>query len=331
MNERNQLTYSIVILVLVTAVGVVGYQRIEGWSYFDSLYMTVITLATIGYGEVRPLSQDGRMFTIFLILLGVGAVAYAIRNATKAMLEGELREVLGRRKVERKIKALKNHYIVCGYGRMGKIVCKELLIRHVPFVVIENSTDVLSGLSDESALLIQGDSTQDHVLEEAGVRRAKGLISVLSSDADNLYVVLSARSMNEKLIIVARSGTDGSEQKLLRAGANKVVSPYHIGGTRIAHAMLKPAVVDFLELATQSENLELQMEELTVGEGSSFAHRTLNDCGIRRELNVIIVAIKRIGGHMEFNPTADTFLRAGDTLIVLGQGEQLKKLEKLMG
>lgn len=331
MNERGQLKYSILILVLVTAIGMLGYQRIEGWSYFDSLYMTVITLATIGYGEVRPLSQAGRMFTISLIFLGVGAVAYAVRNATKVMLEGELRGILGRRKVERRIKALKNHYIVCGYGRMGKIVCKELLARRVPFVIIENSADVLSGLSDEGVLMIQGDSTQDHVLEEAGVGRAKGLISVLSSDSDNLYVVLSARSMNEKLMIVARSGTDGSEQKLLRAGANKVVSPYHIGGMRIAHAMLKPAVVDFLELATQSENLELQMEELTIGEGSSFAHKTLNDCGIRRELNVIIVAIKRIDGHMEFNPTADTVLKAGDTLIVLGQGEQLKKLEKLMG
>lgn len=331
MNERGRLRYSILILVLVTATGVLGYQRIEGWSYFDSLYMTVITLATIGYGEVRPLSQTGRMFTILLIFLGVGAVAYAVRNATKVMLEGELREVLGRRKVERKIRALKNHYIVCGYGRMGKIVCKELLARRVPFVVIENNADVLSGLGDEGVLLIQGDSTQDHVLEEAGVVRARGLISVLSSDADNLYVVLSARSMSEKLMIVARSGTDGSEQKLLRAGANKVVSPYHIGGSRIAHAMLKPAVVDFLELATQSENLELQMEELTVGEGSSFARKTLNDCGIRRELNVIIVAIKRREGHMEFNPTADTIMEAGDTLIVLGQGEQLKKLERLMG
>ncbi|MBI2875463.1 MAG: TrkA family potassium uptake protein [Candidatus Tectomicrobia bacterium] len=214
---------------------------------------------------------------------------------------------------------------------MGKIVGRELLARRVSFVVIENSPDVLGGIGSQNILWIQGDATQDSVLEEAGVKHARGLIAVLSSDADNLYLVLSARRMNERLMIVARAGTDGSEQKLLRAGADRVVSPYHIGGMRIAHAMLKPAVVDFLELATQSENLELQMEELTVGKESSLANMMLGDCGIRRDHNAIVVAIKRSNGHMEFNPTADTILRPGDTLIVLAQGEQLKRLEALVG
>ena len=304
-----------------------GYCVIEGWTIFDSLYMTVITLATIGYQEVRPLSYTGRAFTIVLIFFGVGVVAYAINNGIRAVFEGEFQKALGRRKLEKKLKNLKNHFIVCGYGRMGQIICRELKAHNVPFVVIEKELQEID--ADEETPFLYGDATKDELLKKAGIERARGLISVLSTDAQNLFVVLSARELNPNLLIVARAGEEGSEQKLLRAGADRVVSPYHIGGLRIAHTVLKPAVVDFLEFATKSGNFELQMEEIVVGEDSAFANKTIHEAGIGRELGVIVVAIKRKDGEMKFNPVHNTRIKPGDTLIAIGETEKLKTLETL--
>ncbi|MDH4028287.1 MAG: TrkA family potassium uptake protein, partial [Nitrospirota bacterium] len=198
------------------------------------------------------------------------------------------------------------------------------------FIVVEKTSDVIASM-DKDLLSLQGDSTQDNVLKDAGIERALGLISVLSSDADNLYVVLSARGLNPKLRIVARASEEGAEQKLLRAGADKVISPYHLGGLRIAHTVLKPAVVDFIEFATKSGNLELQMEEIRVKESSHILDRSLDECGIRKNLGIIIVAIKRSTGEMEFNPTSTSVIRQGDTLVAMGETRQLEALEKLVG
>lgn len=324
---RKRLIFALIFITLIIAVGSAGYIFIEGWNCLDSLYMTVITIASVGFKEVHDLSPNGRIFTIILIICGVGSVAYALTAVAKIVLEGEIKEIFGRKRLEKKIKELKNHYIVCGYGRMGKIICRELRAKNIKFVAIEKKLDIF--VEKEDLLIFEGDATKDEILKEAGIERAKGLISVLPTDAENLFVVLSARELNPDLFIVARAGEEGSEQKLLRAGADRVVSPYHIGGLRIAHTVLKPAVVDFIEFATKSGNIDLQMEELTVQEGSKLAGLTLDECGIGRDLGIIIVAIKKTTGDMKFNPTFRTSIKAGDTLIALGEISKLKILEDI--
>lgn len=325
---KRQFSYSILLILAVIFVGTTGYILIEGWPVLDALYMTIITITTVGYREVHALSARGMVFTIFLIVFGVGTILYTLNNAAKVVIEGELRHVFGRRKLEKKIKGLKDHYIICGYGRMGKVICRELREKGAKFVVVEKEMSV-TDIFDGDMLFIQGDATRDEVLKETGIEKAKGLISVLSTDAENLYVVLSARVLNPKLNIVARAGEEGSEQKLLRAGADRVVSPYHIGGLRIAHTLIKPAVVDFIEFATKSGNIDLQMEEINVMAGSKVANTTLDECGIGRELGIIIVAIKGSGGDMKFNPTYKTTIKQGDILIALGERSRLKLLEDM--
>lgn len=324
---RKKLILSLALIILIISFGTSGYMFLENWGFLDSLYMTIITLGSVGYREVHDLSQSGRIFTILLIIGGVGTVLYALNNGAKIILEGELQEIFGRKRLEKKIKDLKDHYIICGFGRMGKIICRELKEKNIKFIVIENKVDVLEDKGD--VLVFVGDATKDEVLKTVGIERAKGLISVLPTDAENLYVVLSARELNPALFIVARSGEEGSEQKLLRAGANRVVSPYHIGGLRIAHTVLKPAVVDFIEFATNSGNIDLQMEEITIQEDSKLVAQTLDECGFGRELGIIIVAIKRPSGDMSFNPTFRTAINAGDTLIALGESSKLKVLEDM--
>jgi voltage-gated potassium channel len=228
---KKRVVFSVILLSTVIITGTLGYTLIEGWDLFDSFYMTIVTLTTIGYEEVHRLSRAGRVFNIFMILYGVGVVAYTVNFLIRSILEGEIQEVLGRRSMKNKLKKTKDHYIVCGYGRMGHIICKELASNNIPFVVIEKEPVELD--EDDETLIIRGDATVDDVLLSAGIATAKGLISVLSSDAHNLFVVLSARGLNAGLQIVARAGDEGAEQKLVRAGADRVMSPYHIGGLRI--------------------------------------------------------------------------------------------------
>jgi voltage-gated potassium channel len=330
MNPKQRIIFLVILIIGVISSGTIGYSLIEGWTFFEALYMTIITLTTVGYMEVHPLSNAGRFFTIALILTGVGSMLYSLSIGAKLLLEGELRELMGRRKLSKKIEKLENHYIICGYGRMGKIICREMIQSNAPFIIAEKDPGVIASI-DKDILAIQGDSTQDAVLKEAGIERAKGLISVLSTDADNLYVVLSARGLNPKLRIVARASEEGVEKKLMRAGADSVVSPYFIGGLRIAHTILKPAVVDFIEFATKSGNIELQMEEIQVKESSSITDKALDECGIRKEMGIIIVAIKRESGEMEFNPKSTSIIRKGDTLVAMGETKQLKALEDLVG
>lgn len=322
---RRKFIIAVGLVFLVASFGTAGYMLIEGWDFADSLYMTVITLASVGFKEVHDLSLFGRIFTIVLIIGGVGTVAYALTAGAKIILEGELQEVYGRRRLEKKIKEMKDHYIVCGYGRMGKIICRELREKNIKFIVVEKQSDIHRDSDD--LLVYIGDATRDEILKELGIEKAKGLVSVLPTDAENLFVVLSARGLNPKLFIVARAGEEGSEKKLVRAGADKVVSPYHIGGLRIAHTVLKPAVVDFIEFATKSGNIDLQMEEVLIRESSKLVGKSLDECGIGRELGIIIVAIKKPDGAMKFNPTFKSAIKSGDTLIALGESSKLKHLE----
>jgi len=324
---RKRLILVLGLIGFIVSFGTIGYMVVEGWGFLDSLYMTVITLTTVGYKEVKELSSSGRWFTIILIISGVGTMLYALRIGAKFLLEGEIQELFGRSRLEKKIKELKDHYIICGYGRMGRIIAKELKGEQVKFVAIEKTPGLYE---KEEALILVGDATRDDILKEAGIERAKGLISVLPTDAENLYVVLSAKGLNPYLFIVARAGEEGSEQKLLRAGADRVISPYHTGGLRIAHTVLKPAVVDFIEFATKSGNIDLQIEEIPIPGGSELTGLTLDQCGIGRDLGVMIVAIKKPTGDMKFNPTFRTVIEPGDTMIALGEASKLKILEKMV-
>jgi len=324
---RRRIIFSFGLIALVISFGTAGYMALERWDLLDSLYMTIITLTTVGFKEVHDLSFQGKIFTIILIIGGVGTVLYALSTGAKFVLEGELQEIFGRKRLEKKLKDLKDHYIVCGFGRMGKIIARELKHEELDFVVIEKNGGILDDKGD--ILIIQGDATKDEILKKTGIEKAKCLISVLPTDAENLYVVLSARGLNPGLLIVARAGEEGSEKKLLRAGADRVVSPYHIGGLRMAHSVLKPAVVDFIEFATKSGNIDLQIEEITIQEGSGLVGNTLDQCGIGRDLGIIVVAIKQQSGEMKFNPTYLSIIAAGDTLIAVGEETKLKTLEEM--
>ncbi|ORJ58271.1 potassium channel family protein [Geothermobacter hydrogeniphilus] len=329
MDPVRHLRFSLLTLVAVIGFGTVGYSLLEGWAPFDALYMTVITLSTVGFREVRTLSPEGKAFTILLIIFGAGIIAYAVGSLIRLTVEGQLRQLLGRKKLQKQIAKLQGHYIVCGYGRIGALICREFSARPLPFVVVEKDPVLCGRLSDDGILFVAGDATDDATLEAAGIRKANGLITAVTSDTENVYITLTARGLNPNLFILARAGEEGSELKLRRAGASKVISPYVIGATRMAQAILRPSVVDFIEIATADHNLELQMEEVTVGRESSLAGQTLLTSGIRKDLGTIIVGIKKRDGTMVFNPASETVIAAGDILITLGERPAIENLERI--
>jgi voltage-gated potassium channel len=312
------LNIAILVLLILLAGGTAGYVLIEGWETIDGLYMTLITLTTIGFGEVRPLSPAGKLFTMILILFGVGTAAAVWSSATRFITEGSLRDVLGRNKMEKKVSRLQNHYIICGYGRMGKLIAAELSRNNVSFVVLEKDETLVNSLTAEGVLSIMGDATDDTVLAHCGIERATGLVAVLKSDADNVYVTLSARGMSSSLFIVSRAADDNSEGKLKRAGADRVVLPYTIGGMKIAQAILRPTILEFIDQVGGGRAQDLMLDEVHVDADSPYVDLPLNESNIRQQLGVIILAIKPAGGAMQINPRADQVIRNGDTLICLG-------------
>ncbi|HQD35848.1 MAG TPA: potassium channel protein [Thermodesulfovibrio thiophilus] len=325
---HSKFIFIFVLLVIMLGIGTTGYMIIEDMNFIDALYMTVITLATVGFKEVKELGPSGKIFTIFLILGGFGVFTYTLTTGARIIIEGEIKEVFKKRKMKKKIEELSGHYIVCGYGRMGSIIVKELMASNVKVVVIEKNKSNLP--ESDIFIYVEGDATNDEILKNAGIEKADGLLTVLPSDAENLYVVLSARELNPNLLIVARAINKEAEHKLKRAGANKVVSPYFIGGLKIAHTVLRPNVVDFLEFATRSEYLEIQIEEVEVSPQSSLVGKTIAQTEIGRDIGVIIVGIKRVDGTMQFNPNSQTLIQERDILIVIGQTEKLVILEKIV-
>lgn len=329
MDPVRHLRFSLCTLVAVIGFGTLGYAMIEGWGTFDALYMTVITLATVGFKEVHELSDEGKAFTIVLIIFGAGIIAYAVGSMIQFMVEGQLRSILGRKKLEKQISKLHGHYIICGYGRIGTLICREFQAKPLPFVVVEQNPLLCERLSNDGHLFVQGDATDDETLISAGILRASGLITAVTSDTANVYITLTARGLNPELFILARAGEEGSEKKLKRAGATKVISPYTIGATRMAQAVLRPSVVDFIEIATAGQSMELQLEEIVVQPSSQLVDNTLVTSGIRRDLGVIIVGIKKRAGQMAFNPVPTTLIEAGDVLITLGQASAIQNLEQI--
>ncbi|MFV9646731.1 MAG: potassium channel family protein [Desulfobacterales bacterium] len=321
---------ALILLGLVLLIGTAGYAVIEGWKILDAIYMTVITITTVGYGEVRAVSPTGRVFTIALICMGMGIIAYTLGMVAQVMVELQVRSIFGRKKLGLKIKSIKNHYVLCGYGRIGRIISQELKASRIPLLVIDSNPDSKQGLEQQDIPYIIDDATSEDVLIEAGIERAKGLISVVLSDADNLFITMTARGLNPGLFILARAEEEKSHKKLLRAGANRVVLPYLIGGQKMAHTITKPAVADFLELTVHDKSIELEMGEVLVKDRSRLKGVTLADSGIRQEMNVIIVAIRKENGEMAFNPSSETRIETGDTLIALGPDNDLKKLSAIL-
>lgn len=315
-------------MLFVLTVGTLGYKILEGWTWLDGFYMTVITITSIGFREVHDLSDSGRLFTILVILMGFGVVAYGAATMTRFMIEGEVEKILSRRQSMKAIERIKNHFIICGFGRMGSFVCRELHLRGIPFVVVERSPEVQTKVVQAGYFLSPGDATEEDVLLAANVRTARGLVAVLDSDASNVYTVLTARELNPDLQITARAAEESAIKKLTRAGADKVLSPYQTGGFRIVMGILKPTVMSFLEVAMDYEHLDLQLEEVKVGEKSIYCGKTLLETGIRRDLNLIIIAVKKKNGEMVFNPGPQTVIECHDTLITLGERTKLEALAK---
>jgi voltage-gated potassium channel len=309
--------------------GALGYHLTEGWSAFDSLYMAVITLTTIGFSEVHPLSNAGRSFTMVLSLSGIFTIFFATSEILRSWASGELRALMGRQRFEKAMSKLRDHVIVCGYGRMGRLVCQELSRVEVPFIILDNSPERLADFALKGGVPLHVDATNDESLRRAGIDKARALVTVLPSDADNLFITMSARLLNEKLPIISRAEEEATASKLMRAGASRVVSPYVIGGARVAQAILQPAVLDFIDVATRSEHLELQLEEVVVAPTSQLAGRSIADTRIRTDLNVIIVALKSPGSRMSFNPKDDAVIQSGETLVMLGAREQLNRIERM--
>jgi voltage-gated potassium channel len=321
---------AILVLMFILLFGTFGYMLIERWAFLDSLYMTVITITTVGYREVAAVSLEGRVFTIFLIFSGVGIIAYILGIVAQTMIDFQVRAIIGRRKLGRILKTIKNHYIICGFGRIGRIISRELNANKIPLVIIDSAKEINQDLEEEGIPFIIDDATSEDVLIEAGVERAKGLISVVASDADNLFITMTARGLNHDLFISARADKEHTEKKLLRGGANRVVMPYLIGGQKMAQTIIKPAVSDFIEFAINDNEIGLEINELKVGADSRLKGLTLVESGIRQELDVIIVAVRKTDGEMSFNPSSQTRIEDGDILIALGRTRDLSKLAEIL-
>jgi voltage-gated potassium channel len=314
-------------LVALVLIGMAGFHFLEGWSWFDGFYMVLTTITTIGYGEVHHLSPLGRIFNTFIIITGVALVLLFFGGATQALLEFELQSVFGRRRMDREISRLSDHFILCGAGRVGRSAARELARKPLPFVIVDSDADKLARYSAEGWLTLAGDATHASVLQQAHVERARGLVASTTTDATNIYIILTARSLNPKLNIIARASEEEAEKHLLKAGASHVISPYNFAGYRIAQTFMRPHVVDFFDTA-MNQHLPLEIEEVQVQSGSRFAGQTLENSRIRQEMGVIVLAIKGEGSRMRFNPPSDATIHEGDHLIAMGDPDGLRRLEQ---
>ncbi len=327
METTRHFIISILLAALLIIIGTIGYIVIEDWSALDALYMTVITLATVGYGEVHPVSDVGHVYTIILIITGVGFFLYVAGAVIQFMVEGRVRLLLGRRRLDRKIARMKHHYILCGYGRIGKVICSKLLQDNRPVVVIDQNAGLVETLDGLGFTYLCGDATDEDVLLKAGIHQARALIAALGTDTDNVFLVLTGRQLSPELHIIARAGTEQAKAKLTAAGANTVESPYEIGAASMAQRIIRPTVTNFLDLAFAESNTDIQVEEIPVAQCSPLNGVTLEKSGIRQKYNLIIIAIKKHDDRMIFNPSFEASITAGDTVIAVGEPTNLIKLQ----
>lgn len=330
MFQLNSAAKSLILFLTLFGFGTSGYMYIEGWDVVDAMFMTTITLATVGYGEVNKVSQEGRIFTVILIIFGVSLFLYVAGNTMQFLVEGRLRAILGRRKLEKTIARLNDHYIICGYGRVGRGLCQYLLQKKLKVLIVEKDEDRIPEMEADKVPYIIGAANEEENLEKAGIERAKGLLSVLGSDPNNVFVVLISKQLNPNLFVVARANQDRAKKTLESAGADKVISPYDLGARRMAHAILRPTVIDFLEMAFTDQKTDINFEEIPVAAECQLIDTTLMASKIRQDLDVLIIAIKKSNGEMEFNPKPDSRIEEGDTIITVGQHANLKKLECLL-
>ncbi len=328
MRALRYLKYVGIAIVGLVVVAMLGYHFIEGWPLFDGLYMALTTITTIGYAEVHTLSHAGRVFNLFVIIFGVGLVFLTIGLFTEALVEFEVGRLFGRRKMEREISRLTGHYIICGAGRVGRSVARELARKPVPFVIIEGTEAKAERYREEFPMMMVGDATREDVLHQARIDHAAGLVAATTTDASNTYIVLTARSLNPKLKIIARASEEEAEKHLRAAGADIVVSPYAFAGHRIAHSFLRPNVVDFVDVAmAQQMELGLEIEEVKIASQSKIAEKSVKDSKIRADMGIIVLAIKRRGERMKYNPASEDMIHGGDDLIVMGEPSKLRQLE----
>ena len=328
--DYSKFIISIILLLVIISLGTAGYHLIEGMAYFDSFYMTMITISTVGFSEVKPLSTPGRLFTIFIIVSGISVLTYTLGQAVRVFVEGELRQILGRRKLEKQISKLREHYIICGFGRIGSTIAKELAAEHIPFIIIEQAPERIEQIETLRYYYLNLDATADTTLIKAGLYTAKGLVTAVSSDADNVFIALSAKGLRPEIFILARASDTKNEDKLLRAGASRVVCPYQIGGRRMAEILQRPTVVDFIDNTMMHSELDLKMEEAIISPRSPLIGKTLITSNIRQDFGVIIVAIKKVTNEMIYNPLPAEILEAGDVMVVIGKKDGLRRMASVM-
>ena len=327
MKPFKRLRQGLIILACIIAAGTIGYMHLEGWSFGDAIYMTLITISTVGYGEVHPLSAAGRIFTIALIAGGVSGVAFVLGAFIEYLIEGRFHTTLGRRQMKAKMTKLKDHFILCGYGRVGEDIARTFSDEGIPFIVVDSRPDIITKAEEAGYLYLLGDATSDRVLIEAGIERAKGLVAAVDSDVDNTYITLSARGMHPDLFIEARASNEAAEIKLKRAGANRAVSPNKIGARRMAMLAVRPGVVDFIDTVTYGPGREMDMENIVVGDSSPLVGQTVE--AIRRQSRAVILAISKEKGRLLANPPREVAIEKEDHLMVIGTRKQLAALECL--
>ncbi len=328
--QLNQATKNLILFLMLFTFGTTGYMLIEGWDMVDAMFMTTITLATVGYSEVNAISMGGRIFTLVLIFFGVGLFLYLVGSTVQFLVEGRIRVILGRRKLEKIIARLNNHYIICGYGRIGRRLCRYLLKKNLKVLVVDKDENRIPDMEADNVPYIIGEANEEDNLENAGIKRARGLLTVLGSDPDNVFVVLISKQLNPDLFVVARANQEMSKKTLKSAGADTVISPYDLGARRMAHAILRPTVIHFLEMAFADEETDINFEEIPVVAGCKLVNTTLQESKIRQKLGVLIIAMKKADGTMEFNPKPDSRIQEGDTIITVGQAANLKELGCLL-
>lgn len=314
------------LFALLLGIGCVGYVLIEGWSWTDSIYMTVITISTVGFSEIHPLTHMGRVFTGVMIFLGIIATAYAFSALADVIVSGDFRSLLWRRRMQNRIDKLNGHFIVCGYGRVGEQVVNELLANKVPLVVIETMATLGPELEDLGVIPVEGNATDDTALLRAGIEKASGICCCLPNDSDNVYVVLTARALNPDLTIISRANSHESERKLQIAGVNHVINPYVTSGRRMARQLIHPNILEFMDVVMHRDEVDILIEDIGVSERSTLRDQTIEDTEVRRRLGANILAVRRPDGETFVNPGVEFALRAGDTLIALGTPEQLDQL-----